>query len=62
MRDWMGKPLLLLAVIIVVLGAISAYWLHQGPRPAGADDEPGARATQHQQRIMQAMRQAEKSM
>ena len=54
MRDWLGKPLLLLAVIILVLGAISLWWLNSGPSPAGAYDKKMPTNTHHRkvQKVM----------
>ena len=49
MRDWLGKPLLMLAVILLVLGGISVYWLKSGPSLAGADDNPSAGTAYHRQ-------------
>ena len=49
MRYWLGKPLLMLAVIMLVLGGISAYWLRSGPSQAGADDNQTARTAHHRQ-------------
>ena len=48
MRYWLGKPLLMLAGIMLVLGGVSAYWLKSGPSPAGADDNQ-ARTAYHRQ-------------
>ncbi|MCK4626715.1 MAG: hypothetical protein KAV00_15485 [Phycisphaerae bacterium] len=48
MRYWLGKPLLMLAVIMLVLGGISAYWLKTGPSPAGAKDDQ-TRTAYHRQ-------------
>ena len=48
MRYWLGKPLLMLAVIMLVLGGISVYWLKSGPSPARADDNQ-ARTAYHRQ-------------
>jgi len=38
MRDWLGKPLLLLVVVVLILGAVSMYWLYSSPAPTGAAD------------------------
>ena len=49
MRYWLGKPLLMLAGILLVLGGVSVYWLRAGPSPAGANDKSSARTTYHRQ-------------
>ena len=36
MREWLGKPLLILLAIVLVLAAMSAAWLWSSPQPAGA--------------------------
>lgn len=38
MRDWLGKPLMILAAILLLLAALSAYWLLSGPSPAAGQD------------------------
>ena len=48
MRYWLGKPLLMLAGIMLVLGGISAYWLRTGPSSAGADDNQAHSAYRRQ--------------
>ncbi|MDY7011125.1 MAG: hypothetical protein SVV80_10295 [Planctomycetota bacterium] len=54
MRYWLGRPLLILAVILLVLGGISVYWLKSGPAAAGADDNPSGGAAYYQrlERVM----------
>ncbi|MCK4627216.1 MAG: hypothetical protein KAV00_18025 [Phycisphaerae bacterium] len=49
MRYWLGRPLLMLAGIMLVLGGISAYWLHSGPSAAEADDNQTAHTAYHRQ-------------
>ncbi len=49
MRYWLGRPLLMLAGIILVLGGISAYWLRSGPSVAEANDNQSARTAYHRQ-------------
>ncbi len=49
MRYWLGRPLLMLAGILLLLGGISVYWLKSGPSPAGADDNSSARTAYHRQ-------------
>ncbi len=49
MRYWLGRPLLMLAVIMLVLGAISVYWLRSGPSPASANDDQSARTAHYRQ-------------
>jgi hypothetical protein len=48
MRYWLGRPLLMLAVIMLVLGGISAYWLRSGPSPAEANDDQSAHTYRRQ--------------
>ena len=48
MRYWLGRPLLMLAVIMLVLGGISAYWLRSGPSEAGANDNQARTAYRRQ--------------
>lgn len=48
MRYWLGRPLLMLAGIMLVLGGISAYWLRSGPSPAGADDNQASSSYRRQ--------------
>jgi len=57
MRDWLGKPLLILAGIILVLGAISLYWLSSMPSAASGGQERPAPASQRRAEAM--MRQME---
>lgn len=58
MRDWLGKPLLIVAAILLVLGGISIYWLKAGPSPAGADVQTATTNTYHQQ-VQQAIEDCE---
>ena len=40
MKDWLGKPLLILAVIFLIAAGVSIYWLKKsGPTTASADQQ-----------------------
>ena len=57
MRDWLGKPLLLVAIILVVLTAFSVWYVLSGPRSAGAADDF---STPHQRQVDDLIRQIER--
>jgi hypothetical protein len=57
MWEWLGKPLLWVAAILIVLGGISAVWLASEPTSVRAG-EPLA-ITPHNQQVQQAIRDAE---
>jgi len=40
MKDWLGKPLLILAVIFLIAAGVSIYWLKKSsPTAASADQQ-----------------------
>jgi len=57
MRDWLGKPLLLLVVVMLILGAVSLYWLQSSPAPAGAADR--SIQIEYHKRLDRAIREVE---
>ena len=56
MRGWLGKPLLLVALIVVLLAAVSIWCVWAGPLRAGASGLSSPR--QHQ--VDQLIRQIER--
>jgi hypothetical protein len=71
MREWLGKPLLMLAAILMVMGAFVLWWFGLGPARAGAADRSTSgyhkgdssrlrTAASHQQQIQQAINELEK--
>jgi hypothetical protein len=56
MREWLGKPLLILAGILVVLSGASALYLKDLPRATQAADSGGSF---HQRQVEQACRLVE---
>ena len=57
MRDWLGKPMMILAVILLVLGVITAYFLLTAPSPALGDDRLPAAA--HHREVNRLIQQIE---
>jgi len=57
MRDWLGKPMLIVALILMVLAAFSMWYVWPGPRRAGAADEF---RTPHQRQAAELIRQIER--
>ncbi len=57
MRDWLGKPLLIVAVILLALVIFSVWYLWPGPAAAGAADNF---ATPHQRQVQELIRQIER--
>lgn len=57
MRDWFVKPLLIVLAIVIVLGAISVWWLKAGPSPAKGAGRFAP--TPYHQRLEQALRDLE---
>jgi len=39
MKDWLGKPLLILMIIFLIAAGVSLYWLKSGPTAASADQQ-----------------------
>jgi len=57
MRDWLGKPLLIVVGIVLVLLVFSAWYVWSGPRAAlGAEGF----STPHQRQVDQMIRQIER--
>lgn len=54
MREWLGKPLLILAAIVVVLGGLSVCWLNYLPSRADAAGIRVQAGTDHQKQVDQA--------
>ena len=57
MRHWLGKPMLILAVILLVLAIFSAWYVWPGPRPAGAAERF---ATPQQRQVDRLIREIER--
>ena len=57
MRDWLGKPMLIIAVILLVLAAFSIWYVRPGPSRAGAADEF---RTPHQRQAEELIRRMER--
>lgn len=57
MRDWLGKPLIILAVILLLLAAISVCWLLSGPSPAAGEERMAG--PPHQREVDRLVRQIE---
>ena len=71
MREWLGKPLLVVAAILLVMGVFVLWWFGLGPPRAGAADRSASghhkgdssrsgTATSHQRQIQQAIDELEK--
>lgn len=54
MHEWLGKPLLILAAIVVVLGGLSLCWLNYLPSQARAAGAQAQSGTAHQKQVDQA--------
>ena len=57
MRDWLGKPLLIVAVILLVLAVFSVWYVWSGPAAAVAAEEFN---TPHQRQVDEMVRQIER--
>lgn len=57
MRYWLGKPLLIVLVIVVCLAGFSVWYVWPGPSAAGASDRF---STRHQREVDRLIRQIER--
>ena len=57
---WLRRPVVLLLIALVLLGALGLYWLGSAPSRAGATERPGPPS--YAQQLRQMMREVEEDM